>query len=266
MALAPHQLPPAIGLEFVNWIFWATLSGGTLLMLGLTEWRGGTSQGYRKFMAVTVAVCAGIWLLSELMVGIPEVVEPWGVVRRGLVWVFAAAAAGYVVTVFVDGRLSAAVAVAGGAVSLLALLTIPIDLGTEHPVPFGAGLVSAAVALGAVTAGMLLGHWYLVTPKLSPDPLRRLIRILIGALVAQGVLVGWSVLVAQDAVDSVPWLTGLRFVVGVVFPLVIAVLALRATDAPSMQSTTGLLYIGLAAVMTGTIGGAALVYFGLGAV
>ena len=131
---------------------------------------------------------------------------------------------------------------------------------------FAAGLVAASLALGAVSAGMLLGHWYLVTPKLSPDPLRRLIRILIGALVAQGVLVGWSVLVAQGTVDSVPWLTGLRLFVGVVFPLVIAVLALRATDAPSMQSTTGLLYIGLAAVMAGTIGGAALVYLGWGTV
>jgi hypothetical protein len=67
-------------------------------------------------------------------------------------------------------------------------------------------------------------------------------------------------------VEQTAWLTGLRFFVGVAFPLAIAVLALKATDAPSMQSTTGLLYIGLAAVMAGTIGAASLVYLGWGSV
>src|SRR5579872_2468582 len=33
--------------------------------------------------------------------------------------------------------------------------------------------VSSALVLGAVTLAMMLGHWYLVTPKLSIDPLKR---------------------------------------------------------------------------------------------
>ena len=110
---------------------------------------------------------------------------------------------------------------------------------------------------------MLLGHWYLVTPKLSPAPLQRLIWLLIGALVAEGLLAAWSLVVAGTSVpDSLAWLTGLRFVVGIALPLAVAVLALLATRAASLQATTGLLYIGLAMVMAGTIGAASLSYIG----
>ena len=47
-------------LPFVNWIFWATLTSGTILVVGATELLGGTTRGYRLFMACTVAVSAGI--------------------------------------------------------------------------------------------------------------------------------------------------------------------------------------------------------------
>ena len=53
-------------LPFVNWIFWGALSGGTLLAVGMTEWLGGTTRGYRLFMAVAVLVAALIWLASEM--------------------------------------------------------------------------------------------------------------------------------------------------------------------------------------------------------
>jgi hypothetical protein len=46
----------------------------------------------------------------------------------------------------------------------------------------------------------------------------------------------------------------------VVLPLAVAILALLATRAASLQATTGLLYIGLAMVMAGTIGAASLSY------
>ena len=49
----------------------------------------------------------------------------------------------------------------------------------------------AAVALGAVTAAMLLGHWYLVTPKLSPTPLRRMMWLLLASLGLQALCSWW---------------------------------------------------------------------------
>jgi hypothetical protein len=252
-------------LPYVNWIFWGALSGGTLLAIGLTEWRGGTTRGYRLFMAWSILIGAVIWVLSEMGLAPVPVADATAELRRGLVWGFLVLAVAYLLAVWrAWPRVALGTAVVGGGVGLAALVSLALA-GEAETGLFALGLVTAAVALGSVTAGMLLGHWYLVTPKLSPDPLRRLIRILIGALFAQGLLVAWSV-VTFGVDDAVAWLTGLRFFVGVVFPLAIAVLALLATSAPSMQSTTGLLYIGLAAVMAGTIGAASLVYLGWGAV
>ena len=227
-------------LPFVNWIFWASLAGGTVLAVGLTQWLGGTTIGYRRFMAATVAIGAGIWLLSELSVT-PSVGDAWSTVRRALVWVSVALSVAYLVAVLaaLPERLGSLLAVGGGVVAVLALLTIPAAGGAGEPVLFAAGLVSAALALGSVTAGMLLGHWYLVTPKLSPEPIRRLIWILIGSLVAQGLLVAWSVVIAWGVLEPVAWLSGLRFFVGVVFPLAIAILALRATTAPRCSPPPG---------------------------
>ncbi len=53
-------------LPFVNWIFWAALSAGTLLVVGVTELLGGTTRGYRLFMAWLLAAFAAVLLLSEL--------------------------------------------------------------------------------------------------------------------------------------------------------------------------------------------------------
>ncbi len=269
MALGVGQPLGVDPLPFANWIFWGALAGGTLFAVGLTQWLGGTTVGYRRFMAATVAICAGIWLLSELNLAGAAAVEPWSAVRRALVWLFSGLALGYLIAVVarLPERLGTGLSLTGGVVSVLALLTIPAAGGhAGEQLLFGAGLLTAALALGSVTAGMLLGHWYLVTPKLSPAPLRRLIWLLIGSLVAQGLLVAWGVVVAGGVIEPTAWLTGLRFFVGIAFPLAIAVLALSATDAPSMQSTTGLLYVGLAAVMAGTIGAASLVYLGWGVV
>ena len=60
--------------------------------------------------------------------------------------------------------------------------------------------------------------------------------------------------------DDATWLVGLRFAVGIVLPLAVSIAALLATRATSLQATTGLLYIGLAMVMAGTIGAASPSY------
>src|SRR5215475_1114399 len=51
----------------------------------------------------------------------------------------------------------------------------------------------STLSLGAAMSGMLLGHWYLVTPELSLTPIKRLTGVLLGALVAQGILLALSV-------------------------------------------------------------------------
>ena len=128
----------------------------------------------------------------------------------------------------------------------------------------GADLDAAwtALALGSVNAAMLLGHWYLVTPKLSTAPLRRLMWLLLAALALQGVAFGVAVLAVSPGPLGGPIgpLTWLRLAVGILLPIVITVLALLASGAPSLQASTGLLYIGLAFVIAGSIAGASIAY------
>jgi hypothetical protein len=247
-------------LPYVNWIFWGALAGGTLLAVGLTEWLGGTTRGYRLFMAVAVLIGAGIWLASELGLARVPATDATADLRRALVWAFGALSLAYLVALWRSWPRTG-LALGGGVAGIVALAGLALAGGTSNPALFAAGLVAAAVALGSVNAAMLLGHWYLVTPKLSPAPLQRLIAILIGALVVQGLLAAWAVVVFDGTgSESTTWLIGLRFAVGIVLPLAISVAALLATRATSLQATTGLLYIGLAMVMAGTIGAASLSY------
>ena len=66
-----------------------------------------------------------------------------------------------------------------------------------YPLAFVAG----ALALGAVATGMLLGHWYLIDLGLSIEPLRRVFRFFVVALVVQ-LVVGVATVPARSATTS----------------------------------------------------------------
>ena len=145
----------------------------------------------------------------------------------------------------------------------LGALVVLAAAGGSRSVPLFAGqLLVAALALGSVNAAMLLGHWYLVTPKLSPLPLRRMMWLLVGALVLQGIGFGLAIGLVGTAplTGDIGWLTWLRLTAGIALPIVVAVLAILASRAASLQASTGLLYIGLALIMAGSIAGVSLTY------
>jgi hypothetical protein len=136
-------------------------------------------------------------------------------------------------------------------------------------------LVELAVltaATGGVFAAMILGHWYLVTPKLPEAPLILLSRALLAVVSVQLVLfVAWVGSGAGPA-GGAPFgaLTGeaalfvwLRLIVGLVFPLIVCWAAVKTARTRSMESATGLLYINVGTIAAGTIL-AAGVYFGYG--
>jgi hypothetical protein len=119
---------------------------------------------------------------------------------------------------------------------------------------------------------MILGHWYLVTPKLPEGPLILISRILLGVVGLQVVLFAvwaatgagpggggpFAVLVGQWALFV--WL---RLIVGLAMPLVVTWAAIQTARTRSMESATGLLYIDLGLIASGTILAAGL-YFGAG--
>jgi hypothetical protein len=248
-------------LPFVNWIFWAALTSGSLLVVGLTELLGGTTRGYRLFMAWLLGLFAAILLLSELNLAPGTVADSTAEARRLLVWAFVAASAAYLVASVLRLPRSL-IAVGAGLLGIGALVTLAAAGGTLSAPLFAAQLVLAALALGAVNAGMLLGHWYLVTPKLSPAPLRRMMWLLAAALGLQALVFAVAMLIVSSGPLGGPigWLTWLRVLVGIALPIGITVLAYLATRATSLQASTGLLYIGLAFVMAGSIAAASITY------
>ena len=248
-------------LLFVNWIFWAALSAGTLLVVGITERLGGTTRGYRLFMAWLLVVFAAILVASDL--ALPLGVEASATVefRRPLAFAFAAGSVAYLIASIAKWPRSG-LAIGSGVVGLAALVVLAAAGGTNSVPLFAGQLILAALALGAVNAAMLLGHWYLVTPKLSPAPLRRMMWLLVASLVLQGIVFAVAILAGGTSAleGELGILTWLRLGVGILLPIVVTVLAILASNAASLQASTGLLYIGLALIMAGSIAGASITY------
>ena len=128
-----------------------------------------------------------------------------------------------------------------------------------------------AAATGGVFAAMILGHWYLVTPKLPEAPLvlfARLLMVIVGlqlALFVVSVGLGAGSGGGPFAPLTGPWAlyVWLRLIVGLVFPLVVSWAAIQTARTRSMESATGLLYINVGSIAAGTILAAGL-YFGAG--
>jgi hypothetical protein len=211
-------------------------------------------------MAGLLVAFAAVLVISEL--NLPTGVAASGTeeIRRPLVLAFAAGTVAYLIASI--ARLPrSGIAVGTGLLGLAALVSLAAAGGSDSAPLFAGQLVVAAVALGAVNAAMLLGHWYLVTPKLSPAPLRRMMWLLAACLVVQGIAFGVAVAGGPEALaGGLGMLTWLRLGVGILLPIVATTLAILASSAASLQASTGLLYIGLALVMAGSIAGASITY------
>jgi hypothetical protein len=117
-----------------------------------------------------------------------------------------------------------------------------------------------ALVLGAVSLGMVLGHWYLVTPRLPEQPLREMTGFLLLVMVVQALLIIPAVALPRETfVSSVdtPILENpffwMRVGGGVAFPMLLAWMAYDSSGVRAMQSATGLLYIAMALVLSGEV-------------
>ena len=270
----------AQNLAYINWTVLAGLALGAYAAVVLLRRRTPATRGYLGF----VTACAiGFGLLAWASDGAlpaslgqsPVVPDPaFDVPRRASLALFSAAALLALVArrgsvVWAD-RLEIVALAAGAATVVFGALG-----WGGGPVGAAALLVQLAVlfaATGGVFAAMILGHWYLVTPRLPEAPLILLSRILLGVMAIQVVLfVAWTALGAGPA-SAGPFtaLTGpyamfvwLRLIVGLIFPLVVSWLAVQTARTRSMESATGLLYINVGTIAAGTILAAGL-YFGAG--
>ena len=137
--------------------------------------------------------------------------------------------------------------------AVVALATKPVDAAVD-PLAFAA-MPLGAIALGGADGAMLLGHWYLVTPKLSPGPLRRAALTVVAAVALQIALVA-IVALRGDLTGS--WETalsvalGIRIGVGLFMTLLVAAAAWW-TAGMNTQSSTGLLYVALGCAFAGEV-------------
>ena len=125
-----------------------------------------------------------------------------------------------------------------------------------------AALPLGAIALGGTDAAMLLGHWYLVTPKLSPRPLQRASLVVLAAIALQlGVIVITLTRVQMSLFleSSLEVALGIRIGVGLIMTFAL-VAGAWWTARMNTQSSTGLLYVGLGTVLAGEVA-ARVVYY-----
>ncbi len=163
-----------------------------------------------------------------------------------------------VVFAFVPARIFRNIgAILAMAAGVLALGVATVARPTQAPYDVFALLAPplGALALGGIDAGMLLGHWYLVTPKLSTGPLRNASLIVVFAVVLQLVVVLATVMRGDLSGTTQTGLVvaiGIRIGVGLLMTLSVA-LAAWWTARMNTQSSTGLLYVGLGSALAGEI-------------
>jgi hypothetical protein len=262
----------AQALPYVNWVVLTSLAIGAFAFAAAAGALSPVTGGFLRFIAFAAALLAGLALLSDLSLPAADglAIRPAGeasdTVRQAGLGAFVVLSALYGAARG-RGRRAAALGVAAIAAAIAtfaAAATWTPDLADAPPLFIQ--LLSLAAVTGGSLAAVVLGHWYLVTPRLPAQPLVLLSRLLLLALGLQICLfIVWTTLgggPGQRAWDaftgSAALFVWLRLIVSLGFAAVLVAMASRTAQLRSMESATGLLYINLAAVLAGTIGAAAL--------
>lgn len=133
-------------------------------------------------------------------------------------------------------------------------------VGQSDPVLMGFHAVSSALLLGATTLAMMLGHWYLVTPKLSITPLKRYAGgyILLTFWMALQVVAGYFLSYRGGVVDGLPIAVRQEFIFllfrvawGLLVPMGMAYFIWETVKMRSTQSATGILYASMVCTLMG---------------
>lgn len=249
--------------------------GGTIVMQVL-DMRGQVTRGFIKATMVMIPLLLGLAFWVSLSLD-GEAVEGYRLDTgpRDAIVVLMAVMTGLSVlhngAIYRDRvRVGRAL---GGLLTVLAL-TVLLLLAVMLRLPvWGMGLVFfsllfGSLAVGLAAVGLTLGHWYLVTPRLSPRPLNEITFALLIVLAVQGLLLALAVSLPVDespeggrdialADDVTFWL---RILVGIGLPLAMGWMAWASSRIRSMMAATGLLYLVVVMVLAGEIGARALLF------
>lgn len=249
----------------------AEFSVGSLVALLVADARGMVVASFVKLSAVIVVSGAALTLLAAFNVSggdlegyrIREAM--FGPIRGAFV-AFLALTLPYAWFALREQRRrsmqAGALAAAAGVVGL-GLLAYQVSPPTWSFAGALLSLLVGALALGLASEAMILGHWYLVSPRLPGRPLQELTFLLLAVLAVQVVLLIVNASIpAREVPESAALLAGslasnpafwLRVGAGLLFPLVLAYMAWQSSLERAMMSATGLLYIAVGAVFVGEV-------------
>lgn len=246
----------SLWLILVEFLF--RLTFGIAASMGLTPSKLVTSGYYR----VHLWVLMGLMTFASLAIwGTRQSAAHAGTWPAPLALAIAAAVVSYVGAVIWMYEQNLAGKIAIWIVAALAIAGCQLhglDQTKFSPLWQIADRVTGGLVLGSITTSMLLGHWYLNTPTMKLDPLKRLIGLIAVAIICRMAVSGsgaWleaTRLAAADALSQ-QWLLflTLRWLAGLVSPLGLAWMTWLTLKIPNTQSATGILY---AAVILAFIG------------
>ena len=259
-------------LPYTVLILLVELAVGALVFVTIFDARGMVTRGYVQTGAAIVVPTAVLALIVALGLESESQIDGFtlrpGVLNsfRLALALFTALAVLNMVAAFAERTVAARVlGVAGGVTGAIALaiLAALVAIPAWSYVGVLASVLASALVLGGTMMAMSWGHWYLTNSGLPKEPLEQMALLVLGALLVQAVLV---VIGAAAPVREVPLTQGafgvslgenpafwFRVGVGLVFPIVLAILAWQAATIRGMMSATGLLYIAVGAVLAGEV-------------
>src|SRR5438034_3026063 len=265
----PAEQRIAENLAFINWTVLTGLAVGAFGAVVLGRLRTDATRGFLAFTAFCASIFGLLAYLSDT--ALPATVPGSAIVpdpafdqpRRLALILFTVLAFAYGVAIARRSR-APAIGIGGLIAGVAALIAGALGWGGGLPsaVPVLLQLLVLTAATGGVFAAMILGHWYLVTPKLPEAPLILLARVLLVVVVVQVVLFWAWIATGAGPADVAPFssLTGpwalfvwLRLIVGLVFPLIVCWASVQTARTRSMESATGLLYINVGSIAAGTV-------------
>jgi hypothetical protein len=244
------------------------LAVGTVAVSAALDHAGRIGRG---FAGTTAGICALIMATDLLLIN--GVSDLGALLHTALsaaaVANFVHAAVGFTILLGIDALFAAvgtevsrrAVAAATVAVGLLALISAASAIGPAVGGAASAALVflSAALLGGSALAGMLLGHWYLVTPSMSFRPLRLSIYTVFAAVLIDCAVIAVGLL--SDAGARGRLLSGdqaflfwlLVIGSGVIFTTAVNALTLYFARTRANQPATAMLYVLIISVVMGMV-------------
>ncbi|HEY2827612.1 MAG TPA: hypothetical protein VGJ04_08440 [Pirellulales bacterium] len=116
--------------------------------------------------------------------------------------------------------------------------------------------VTSGLLLGSTIAAMFLGHWYLNTPTMELAPLRRLLLLMVVAVLARAIVCAVGLILQADraGLSSTQWLlVGLRWLAGIFGTAVLIAMSWQTLKIPNTQSATGILYVAVITTFLGEL-------------